>query len=282
MHCFYTDKVVVITGGSSGIGLSTANEFAKQKAKLILIARDKVKLDAAAELLKRTNENIFVECFPADVSDKNHIGAVINAIGYKYNRIDLLINCAGIITCGRFADQSFDDLENSVQVNYLGSLYTSKEAWPWLKKTKGQLSFVSSVAGYIGLIGYSSYAPTKFALTGLAECLKMEAKADGIRISIIYPPDTDTPFLQYERAHTLPESIALSKNIKVMSPEKVAHAYINGLQKNKFEIYCDFNSKVLRSFKNNFPKVFNYFTDKVVKKALSDQQSAISNQKTNR
>ena len=173
---FYKDKVVVITGGSSGIGFAVANEFAKQKSKLVLISRETGKLEDAKIRLQAIHENIHVEIFPADVSDKNQIASAINEIGNKYHQIDVLINCAGIITCGRFADQPVDDLEKSVRINYLGTVYTSKAAWPWLKIAKGQLSFVSSVAGYMGLIGYSSYAPTKFALSGLAECLNMEAK----------------------------------------------------------------------------------------------------------
>lgn len=267
MGAFYASKVVVIIGGSSGIGFAVANEFAKQKAKLILIARDKEKLTTSTEILKRTNNNIHVESITADVSDKNQVETVINSIGNKYHKIDVLINSAGTITCGLFADQSTDDFEKCLFTNYLGSLYASRAVWPWLKKSKGQLSFVSSVAGYLGLIGYSSYAPTKFALVGLAECLRMEGKDDDIRISIIYPPDTDTPFLQYERQHTLPESIALSKNIKVVSAEKVAKIYVRGLQENKFEIYCDFNSFFLRWVKNNFPGVFYRITGSIVNKA---------------
>lgn len=271
---FYKDKVVVITGGSSGIGFAVANEFAKQKSKLVLISRETGKLEDAKIQLQAIHENIHVEIFPADVSDKNLIASAINEIGNKYHQIDVLINCAGIITCGRFADQPVDDLEKCISINYLGSLYASKAAWPWLKIAKGQLSFVSSVAGYMGLIGYSSYAPTKFALSGLAECLHMEAKDDGIRISIIYPPDTDTPLLKYERAHTLPESIALSKSIKVISPEKVAAIYMKGLQKNTFEIYCDFTSQMLRSFKTILPGFFNYFTLQVIKK-LSHKEDKV-------
>ena len=268
---YHKNKIVVITGGSSGIGLAVAKEFATQGSELVLIARDKEKLAEAKSTLEKINAAT-VSILSADVSNKEEIINTINEVGNKYGRIDVLINCAGIITCGRFADQPVDDLEKCMQVNYFGSLYTSKAAWPYLKAAKGRLSFVSSVAGYMGLIGYSSYAPGKFALAGLAECLKMEAKNDGIKISIIYPPDTDTPLLKYERAHTLPESIALSKNIKVISAERVAKIYMKGLQKNKFEIYCDFNSRMLRSFKNNFPGLFNYFTHQVIKKAGDKQR----------
>lgn len=259
----YKEKVVVITGGSSGIGLALAKEFAQQQAKLVLVARDITKLTAAKICIEKSN-NTNVLIFSADVSDNDAIKSVINETGERLGRIDLVINNAGITSCGRFADQRVEDLEKCLFVNYLGSVYTSKAAWPWLKKSKGQLSFVSSVAGYAGLIGYSSYAPTKFAITGLAESLRKEAKDDGIRISIIYPPDTDTAMLQYERQHTLPECIALSKTIKVKTAEQVARAYVKGLQKNRLQVYCDFNSRLVRWMKNNFPGLFQYSTDVVV------------------
>ena len=159
-------------------------------------------------------------------------------------------------------------MEHCVSINYLGAVYAAKAAWPWLKKSQGQLSFVSSVAGYIGLIGYSGYSPTKFALVGLAESLRMEAKKDGIRVSIIYPPDTDTPLLKFERENALPETKALNKNIKTISPEKVAKFYLEGLQKNKFQIYCDFNSRFIRWVKNNFPSLFRSITDRIARKAI--------------
>jgi 3-dehydrosphinganine reductase len=94
----------------------------------------------------------------------------------------------------------------------------------------------------------------------------MEGKDDGIRVSIIYPPDTDTPLLQYEREHTLPECIALSKNVKVMSADKVAQIYFSGLSNNKFEIYCDINSRLLRWMKSDFPGLFYSLTQNVIRK----------------
>lgn len=263
---YYKDKVVIITGGSSGIGLALAKEFAKQQAQLVLVARDNEKLIEAKRSIEKMSQ-VTVLIFSADVSDNTAIRTVVDEAADKLGRIDVLINNAGTMTCGRFIDQSVDDLEKCVFTNYLGSVYAAKAAWPWLQKTKGQLSFVSSVAGYAGLIGYSSYAPTKFAITGLAESLRKEAKDDHIRVSVIYPPDTDTAMLQYERQHTLPESIALSETIKVKSAEEVARIYLEGLQKNKFQIYCDFNSRFVRWIKNNFPGLFQYTTDAIVEKA---------------
>jgi 3-dehydrosphinganine reductase len=263
---FYKDKVVIITGGSSGIGLALANEFVMQQAQVVLIARDEEKLQTAKKLLE-TASSMKVSVIAADVSNNESISAAINTIADTFGRIDLLINNAGVTTCGRFADQPVEDLEKCIFINYLGCVYASKAAWAWLKQSKGQLSFVSSVAGYVGLIGYSSYAPAKFALTGLAQCLRMEGVRDEIKISIIYPPDTNTPMREYEVQHTLPECLALSKNIKAIEPEKVAKIYIDGLQKNKFEIYCDLDSRVVRSLKNNLPGLFNYMATRITKKA---------------
>jgi 3-dehydrosphinganine reductase len=189
-------------------------------------------------------------------------------VGANYGRIDVLVNCAGYINCGRFTDQATEDIEQCLLVNYMGAVNASKAAWEWLQQSKGQLAFISSVAGYMGLIGYSSYAPPKFALTGLAECLRMEAARDGMSVSVMYPPDTDTPLLEYERKYSLPESRALSENIKVVSAEKVAAKFIQGFREKKFEIYCDFNSRFLRAVKNNFPSLFYFMTLQVVKKTV--------------
>jgi 3-dehydrosphinganine reductase len=191
---FYKDKVVVITGGSSGIGLALAKQFAQQHARLVLIARDEEKLKAA-KLLAEKNGAATVLPISADITDNAAVIAAVTTIAEQFEKIDVVINCAGIMTCGRFKDQPVKDLERCLLTNYLGAVYVSKAAWPCLKKSEGQLSFVSSVAGYMGLIGHSSYAPSKFAIVGLAECLRMEAKDDNIRVSVIYPPDTDTPML---------------------------------------------------------------------------------------
>lgn len=265
---FYSQKVVVITGGSSGIGFALAKEFAKQNAHVTIISRDKNKLSSAQEVLAAlTNKVSAVDTIQANVALQDEIDNAINSVGNKFGKIDVLINCAGIATYGRFKDQLVENMEKCMQINYMGSVYASKSAWQFLKEAKGQLSFVSSVAGYLGLIGYSSYSPTKFAITGLAETLRFEGADENIRVSIIYPPDTDTPMLRDGNIHNIPECIALSKNIKVKTAEEVAQIYIRGLQKNEFEIYCDLDSRMIRWLKNNFPSILNYATNRIIKKA---------------
>ena len=267
----FSQKVVVITGGSSGIGLAVAKKLALQGANLVIIGREKEKLDRARAVLEEAAQGqSLVLTFATDVSDKEQIASVMEKTGKWFGRIDVLINCAGIITCGRFADQPVEELEKSVAVNYMGAVYASKAAWPYLKKAKGHLSFVSSIAGYIGLVGHSSYAPAKFALSGLAECLRMEGKQDGISVSIIYPPDTDTPMLRYERKHSLPETMALSKRIKTLTAEHVAAIYLRGIANGKFAIYCTTNSRLLRWFSALFPGLFHTLTSRIVQKVTKD------------
>lgn len=262
----YQNKVVVITGGSSGIGLALAHEFAKHHADIALIARNEERLRAAREKIQQSGAPS-CSIHSCDVADESAVRQAIEGIGSAMGRIDVLICCAGISTYGKYADQKVEDLERCLRVNYLGAVYASKAAWPFLKKSGGQLSFVSSVAGYVGLIGYSSYAPTKFALTGLAECLRYEGKDEGIQVSVIFPPDTETPMLEEERQKTLPECIALSGNIKPRSAESVAASYVRGLQQGRPKIYCDNSSRLLRMFKNNFPGLFWKMSNDVIRKA---------------
>jgi 3-dehydrosphinganine reductase len=259
---FWKDKVVIITGGSSGIGFSIAKELAQAQANLYLIARDQTKLDNAVSLLKKSfGAALSIHSVASDVSDSQAITLAINDIGIREGKIDLLVNNAGVLRCGRFEEISLLDVEHSVQVNFMGAVYCCKAAWKYLSVAHGRIAFVSSVAGYIGLIGYSAYAPTKFAMAGLAECLRMEGKRDGISISIIFPGDTQTPMLEYEYEIALPETLEINKAVKAKHPDEVAKILLRGVQSGKFEIYCDIESRAYRIFKNFLPRMFYKIMD---------------------
>lgn len=265
MKYSFQDKVVVITGGSSGIGYAIARQLLAQNAHLALIARSRDPLEKAAKRLHLlASKGSRIEIFPCDVSKRTTVQDTVSQIHQQMGRIDILINNAGILQCGRFMDMSAEDFEEVWNVNYMGALHMSRAAWPYLAQSKGKLSFVCSVAGYLGLIGYSAYAPPKFALSGLADCLRMEGKREGVAVSILYPADVNTPMLAYEQQHALPETKALNQNIKAKEADEVAAIYVKALQRGDYEIYCDFLSRFYRRLRVLLPSVFFREVDKVL------------------
>jgi 3-dehydrosphinganine reductase len=262
----FQNQNVVITGGSSGIGLAVAQEFAKLGANLSLIARNENKLLEAKQKIQSQLASTQIDIYAADVANQNEVAQIIQTIGDK-NGIFALICNAGTGACGRFEDIALQTLQDVMNINYWGSVYALQAAMPYLKKSKGgHIGFVSSVGGYLGAIGYSSYAPSKFAVTGLAECIRMEANDYGVGTTIVFPPDTDTPLWHWEQAHTLPECKAFSKNAKLMKPEAVAKKFVKGIIKNKFEVICNFESTLMRWLKVNFPKTYFNMLDGIIKK----------------
>lgn len=255
----------VVTGGSSGIGLAVARELARRGATLHLIARDRAKLETARRLVEQESKTP-VAVHSADVSDEGAITSVLQSIGAA-SGIDILIVSAGIMRVGRFADMAPGEHEESLAVNYRGALYTVRAAWPYLLQSRGHLGLVSSVAGYTGLYGYTAYAPAKFAIAGLAECLRMEARPHGIGVTVVYPPDTDTPLLAYEREHAPPETRAITAGARTLSPEAVAQAFVRGLLAGKFEVYCNGESRLIRIVKALAPGIYYRILDRMADKA---------------
>jgi 3-dehydrosphinganine reductase len=265
----FSGKNVLITGGSSGIGLEIAIAFGRWGANLFLVARNKARLDEAEKKIKDRllGTEVQVNTFQADVSVREQIEAVIHQVGNEDGGLHTLINNAGIFLPGLVEDNTLEDLEHIMRVNYFGMLYATKAAWPYLKAAQnGHLGFVSSVAGYTGMIGYGAYAPTKFAIAGLVECLRMEAADHRIGVTIVFPPDTDTPQLHYENANALPECLALKQSTQVMKPEVVAQKFVDGIVNYQFEVLCNFESRFIRWVKAMWPGLYFKILDNIVAK----------------
>ncbi|NUM36735.1 MAG: SDR family oxidoreductase [Candidatus Brocadiae bacterium] len=263
----FLGKNILITGASSGIGQDIAMEFGKLGANLYLIARDSQKLQNASAKLQEKNPGITIKVFSSDVSHPEKIQKTIQEIADREGGIHTLINNAGILGLGLFESNTLENFKKVMETNYFGAVYATQAAWPYIKKsTNGHIGFVSSVAGYSGLIGYSTYSPTKFALTGFAECLRMEARDYGIGVTIVFPPDTKTPMLEYEQIHTLPECKALSKNAKVMTSSAVAQKFVQAIVQRQFEVVCNIESKIVRIMRVLCPGVYFKMVDGIVDK----------------
>jgi 3-dehydrosphinganine reductase len=264
----FKDHNVVVTGGSSGIGLETARQLGRLGAQLHLLARDPEKLQAARRVLvEELGSSAPVSVHVVDVTDRPAVNAAIQTIGDAGGLAALVCN-AGMMRVGRFEDLAIEDFEAALRTNYLGALYPALAAWPYLKAFgQARLGFVSSVAGYAGIYGYAAYAPTKFAMAGLAECLRMEGLSSGIRVTVVFPPDTDTPLLEYERAHAPAETRAITGSARQLSASTVAKKFVAGMVRGEFEVYCNRESRLIRLFKTLLPGSYYRMLDRLAAKA---------------
>ena len=139
--------------------------------------------------------------------------------------------------------------ERTMAVNFFGTLYTIRATLPaMVKRGRGHLVLISSGAGLLGLFGYSAYSPSKFALRGLAESLRGELRPMGIAVSIVFPPDTDTPQLAEENRTKPPETKRMTGTIKTWSAEEVARVIFKGMEKKCFAITPGMGMKSLFLF----------------------------------
>lgn len=260
----FQGKNILITGGSTGIGLAIAREFARLDAHLFLLARRPEKLEEARQILRREHPNTQVSIYAVDVGDRPGVTEAVRQIGERHGGIHTVINNAGISGHGRLADLDIDHLHRVMEVNYFGAINITQAAWPYLIRSQnGHIGFVSSVAGYLGLIGYSAYSGSKFALSGLAECIRMEGKEKGLGVTIMYPPDTQTEMLEREQKNALPETLALSKNASIVTPEAVAAAFVRAIRKNRFEAYGNATSRWIRKIRVLAPRFYFWQVDRI-------------------
>jgi 3-dehydrosphinganine reductase len=264
----FSGKNIVITGGSAGIGLATAAEFARCGGQVFLLARDRTRLEAAAaQILAQTSRPVG-GLFPVDVADRAAVEAAVRAVGEGPGGLAAIVLSAGTTALGYFGDLPVEEFERVWQVNYAGALYALKAAWPYLAAAPGggRVGIVSSVAGYTGLIGYTAYAPPKFAMTGLAEALRMEGRRLGIRTTIIYPPDTDTAMYRYEQTHTVAEARALSANAGLLRPEAVARRLVRAMERGQFDVLMNGESRLIRVLKGVWPALYYAIIDRLARR----------------
>ena len=192
---------VLITGGSQGIGKAMAVLCFKNGANVTLFARDPIKLDRAKKeiLQHRVNKEQQVNCFSVDITNVNEVNKSVEFVLKMFEPVDILINCAGNSIPQHVERLEVETFEKMMSVNYFGSVYVTKALLDAMKqRQQGRIVFVSSVAGLVGLFGFSAYSPAKFAVIGFAQCLDMELRAYGINVSVVLPPDTDTPGFEQE------------------------------------------------------------------------------------
>ena len=246
----FTDKIVVITGGSDGIGKALVAQFLALGAKVATCGRNENKLSLL--VAEFPSSNLFTA--QVDVSKQDESEAFIKQVVDNWGRIDVLINNAGISMRALVSEVSVQTLQNVMDINFWGTVYCTKAALPSIKQNKGVIVGVSSIAGYRGLPGRSGYSASKFALNGWLEALKTELYASGTHVMWVCPGFTTSNI----------RNAALDKNAKaqgespmdegsMMSSEECATHIIHAIEKRSRSLVLTFTGKRTVFMNKYFP-----------------------------
>ena len=263
----FKNKVVLITGASSGIGKQTAIEFAKLGSSIILVARRKNKLEQVENELKKFNVNTLV-CV-CDVSKKDQVLEMSKIVIRKFTSIDILVNNAGFAIYGSIFDLSIDEIESQMETNYFGMVYCTKNFLPlMLKKKSGHIVNVASVAASFGLPGIASYCASKFAMLGFSEGLKHELAGTGVGITVVSPIMVKTDFFNHPSFEKMPKYSPTSLDSKT-----VAKAILKAANSSRLEIITPSIVRVAVWLKHTFPYFINPILGKSFKKQLDSTKT---------
>ena len=260
----FKNKVVLITGASSGIGKQTAIEFAKLGSSIILVARRKNKLEQVENELKQFNVNILV-C-ACDVSKKDQVDELSKIVLQKFDSVDILVNNAGFAIYGLVSDLSINEIESQMETNYFGMIYCVKNFLPlMLKKKSGHIVNVASVGASFSVPGVSSYCATKFAMLGFSEGLKHELYGTGVGLTVVSPIMVRTPLFEHPSFTNFSK---FSTGVS-LSSETVAKTIIKASNSSRLEIVVPSVARAAIWFKQTFPFLINPIIGRIFRKQLT-------------
>jgi len=229
------DKIVIITGASSGIGKALAERFARAKAKVVMAARSIEKMESLANSLRSQGADIL--CVKTDVSKTEDCQNLIDTTLKQYGKIDVLINNAGISMRGLFEETNLSVFERVMRVNFWGTLCCTRFAIPYILKSKGSVVGISSIAGHRGLPGRTGYSASKFAMHGLLESLRTEVMNRGVHVLVVAPGFTSSNIRKVALTQDGSEQGATPRDEdKMMSAEEVAEHILTAIQKRKRDL----------------------------------------------
>ncbi len=245
---YFNNKLAFITGGSSGIGFETACLLASRGCNLVLFARGQAGLDTACReiQLRTANSSQRIHSLPMDVADNDDVRQKINHAIDRFGVPDMLINSAGIGTGDYFENISYERFDRAMKTNVYGTRNAISALLPFMKqKGGGHIVNISSVAGLIGMFGYTLYCATKYAIVGMSECLRSELKRYNIAVTVVCPPEVNTPFVEEEAKTLPPESRAVKGLAGLLEPEAVARAILSGMRRKRFLVVPGLAAKFL-------------------------------------
>ena len=253
----FKNKVVWITGATSGIGEALAKEFALQGAKIIISSRRIEELERVKNLLKLPEGDLLI--LPLDLEDLSNINILSQLVINKFGRIDILVNNGGISQRSLTKDTSIETDRKLMEVNFFGTVALTKSVLPYFLKQKGgHIVVVSSIVGKFGFHLRSAYAASKHALHGFFESLRMEIYNENVKVLIVCPGKirTNISINAYTGDGSKHGKMDDSTN-KGLSPEDCARKILKGIENNKEEILIGGNDIKAVFLKRFFPTLFS-------------------------
>ncbi len=264
----WKDKTVYITGGSSGIGLSAGRLLSEKGAHILIFARAMSQLEQAVDEIRNhsASRNQRIACMQLDVSNHSAVQDVMARAVNEFGCPDLLINSAGRARPGYFHEISYEQMDETMRINFYGVWNPISALLPHMKQKGGHIVNVSSIAGFLGVFGYTDYSASKFAVIGFSEALKSEVRPYNIQVSVLCPPDTSTPGLEIENRTKPEETREISANAKLMNPDEVAKALLKGIEGRRFMIIPGFDGKLTWIMKRILPGLVDAVMNAKIKK----------------
>jgi 3-dehydrosphinganine reductase len=261
-------KRIFITGGSSGVGLSTARLLVRQGASVAICARGAERLAQAASALRaEAAPGQVIRACALDVSDPQAVADVAPRVLAELEGLDLLINNAGVTFPAEAQHTSLAQFREIMEVNYFGTVQVTKAFLPhFIAQRSGTIAGVLSVAGFMGVFGYSAYAASKHALLGFFDTLRQELAPAQVAVSLLMPGDTDTPMLAAENLIKPAATRAVSRRVPVCSAEYVARCFVEGLARGRYHIVPGAHAKLVYYAQRHAPEIVRQVIDRDVRK----------------
>lgn len=244
----FSNKLALVTGGSSGIGLATACLLASKGANVHILARRGEKLVEGLQQIKlsamRDDQSFGI--LEADVSSEVLVNSAIKKLIKNVGLPDLVVNSAGVAHPGYVQGMEMKIFHWMMDVNYFGTVHVVKALLPgMIERKSGYIVNISSMAGYLGVFGYTAYSASKYAVRGFSDALRAELKPQDIGVSLVFPPDTDTPQLEYEEKFKPRETKALTSSGGKMDAQSVAKSILRGVERGRYLIMPGLENKVI-------------------------------------
>lgn len=258
-------KIVIITGASSGIGKALAFEFGSAGAKIVITGRNEnTLLEVSQQLTAQKIENIAVIADAANESDNQKM---IDKTIAKFGKIDVLINNAGITMRALFEEADLNVIKQVMDTNFYGAVYATKYALPHILASKGAIIAISSINGYRGTPARTGYTASKFAMNGFFEALRTEVSHRGVHILVVSPGFTESNIRKKALSKNgEPQGESPRKENNMMSAETVAKYTLKALRHRKRDLILTLEGKAVVWLNKFFPKIMDKIVYNVLKK----------------